>query len=145
LGQEWEQWVRENIIEDFIYTGLRLSAYTEYTTTHGAHADGWFKGKPSAKLYYLLETGGDNVITSFYKEHGQPVERYGDPANMCSCSDYSKLDLLSQTTFPARQWVLLNTDILHGVENIESNRINLAVLINKDQLSLTIAKKSNNR
>lgn len=138
LGLDWEEWVKENIIENFVNTGLRISAYTEYTTTHGAHSDGWFNGKPSAKLYYLLETGGDNVITSFYKEQGQPLERYGDPANMCSCLDYSKLDLLSQTVFPKHQWVLLNTDILHGVENIEGDRINLAILINKDQLKLTL-------
>lgn len=137
LGEDWEQWVRENIYSDFINTGGRLSVGTD-TTTHGAHADSQHNGTPVYKLYYLIDSGGASTL--FFREHGQPTERVGTTENICRCDDYSKLEVLDKVQFPVGQWVLLNTNILHGVEDVTGSRINLAVLFATNDITSVVQK-----
>ena len=126
LGDDWDAWVKENIYSDIVNTGGRVSVGND-TTTHGAHADSQHNGIPVYKLYYLLESGG--ATTVFFREHGHPIERVGTTENICHCDDYSKLEVLDKVQFPVGQWVLLNTNILHGVEDVTGDRINLAVML----------------
>ena len=137
LGDDWEQWVRENIYSDFINTGGRLSVGTD-TTTHGAHADSQHHGTPVYKLYYLIDSGGASTL--FFKEHGQPIVRVGTTDNICRCDDYSKLEVIDRVQFPAGQWVLLNTNILHGVEDVTGSRINLAVILATHDITSVVQK-----
>lgn len=135
LGEEWEQWVTENIMSGYHNTGLRVSAGQDGDTTHGAHVDSQHNPPhPTYKLYYLLSRGGDRATTSFYQEHGESIERPSVWGNPTKCDDYSRLTLLESVQFPMKQWVLLNTSILHGVENITSPRINLTVVLSGDQV-----------
>lgn len=116
LGPEWEQWVKKNIINSFWDTGGRVSY--PVSDMHGAHTDRVSTEPPSFKwkINYFVDLGGDNVTTSWYKEHNHNIERSIDMP--MSVSDYSKLDLIDQTVIPSDTWVLLNTSILHGVENL---------------------------
>lgn len=139
LSKDWEDWVRTNIISSFINTGVRVSVGPEDTTWHGAHSDG-YKGPPRKfvyKLYYLIEPGGDNVDTVFYKEVGQPVERTEEQAQFIN--DYSQLEVVDKVRLPLRKWVLLNTSILHGVENVTGPRTNLVVGIEKQQFNVNVS------
>lgn len=122
MGSDWEQWVRENIVDDFIETGLRVSE--PVSDTHGAHTDPLRKWK----LYYLLERGGDDAVTCFYKEKGYPVVRDLDD-QMIVCNNMDELELIEQVTWPMKQWVLINTMIIHSVENIQGYRYNYTVSI----------------
>jgi len=136
LNDEWEQWVRENIIPEYDNTGIRVSAGPPGANTHGAHVDSQHNPPhPTYKLYYLLTPGGNDVTTSFYQEHGESIERPSAWGNPTKCDDYSRLTLLESVKLPVGQWVLLNTGILHGVENITGERINLAVVLSGDQIS----------
>lgn len=122
MGEDWDTWVRENIVDDFIETGLRVSE--PVSDTHGAHTDPLRKWK----LYYLLERGGGDAITCFYKEKGQPVVRdHSD--EMIVCNNIDELEVIDQVQWPMRQWVLLNTMIVHGVEGIQGHRTNFTVSI----------------
>lgn len=135
LGEEWEQWVRENIMTDYWATGVRVSAGQPGDTTHGAHVDAQFDPPhPTYKLYYLLDRGGEDATTSFYWENGESIERDSPYGNPTKCDDYSRLTLLESVKFPMKQWVLLNTSILHGVENITGSRINLTVICTGNQV-----------
>lgn len=127
LGSEWEDWVRTNIYSDFVNTGGRYSV-GEDTVTHGAHTDSRHNGIPVYKLFYLIDPGGSDTTTVFFKEHNKPIERAGSLENVCCCDDYSKLEVIDKVKFPVGQWVLLNTNVLHGVEDVVGDRINLAVI-----------------
>ena len=137
LGKDWEAWVKENIYSDFINAGGRVSV-GEDTTTHGAHADSQHQGIPVYKLYYLIESGG--ATTVFFREHGQSIERVGTTENICHCDDYSKMEVIDKVQFPIGQWVLLNTNILHGVEDITGPRINLAVMLATHDITSVVQK-----
>jgi hypothetical protein len=121
MGADWEQWVRENIVNDFLETGLRVSE--PVSDTHGAHTDPQRKWK----LYYLLERGGDDAVTCFYKEKDQPVVR--DLDDMVVCNNMDELEVIDRVQWPMHQWVLLNTMIIHGVEGIQGYRTNFTVSI----------------
>lgn len=122
MGEDWNKWVSENIVDEFLETGLRVSE--PVSDTHGAHTDQLRKWK----LYYLLERGGDDAVTCFYKEKGQPVVRdHSD--EMIVCNNIDELEVIDQVQWPMRQWVLLNTMIVHGVEGIQGHRTNFTVSI----------------
>jgi hypothetical protein len=143
LGADWDQWVRDNIMETFVSTGGRYSD-GDNTTIHGAHVDSRYNNVPVYKLYYLVDRGGDDATTYFFQQKGHPVEREGHPTNITLCDDYSQLEIIDQIQFPLNQWVLLNTNILHGVENVTGSRINLVVIFASTDIEQDIAKLNNN-
>jgi hypothetical protein len=122
MGEDWDAWIRENLVDDFIETGLRVSE--PVSDTHGAHTDPLRKWK----LYYLLERGGNDAVTCFYKEKDQPVVRDLDD-NMVVCNNMDELEVIDRVQWPMNQWVLLNTMIIHGVEGIQGYRYNFTVSI----------------
>jgi hypothetical protein len=122
MGEDWDAWVRENIVDDFIESGLRVSE--PVSDTHGAHTDPLRKWK----LYYLLERGGEEATTCFYREKGQPVIRDLDDGSVV-CNNMDELEVIDQVQWPMQQWILLNTMILHGVKNIQGYRYNFTVSI----------------
>jgi len=138
LGSDWELWVRENVISEFVNTGVRI-ALGEDTTVHGAHADQWAGDppRPTYKFYYLLDNGGDNVETIFYKEKNQPLERESTKQNPVAIYDYSTLEEFERIKLPLNQWILLNTNVIHGVENITGPRTHLTVIVYKDSVKLS--------
>jgi hypothetical protein len=132
MGPEWENWVRQNIVSDFLETALRISIGE--TTYHGAHCDPGHRWK----LYYLIDKGGENVITTFYQEIGKSIDRSSDLCpelyNSISVNDYSNLVPIDQVCIPLHRWVVINTMIVHGVENqtIGQYRSNFTVSIRPD-------------
>ena len=136
MGEDWDTWVRENIVDDFIETGLRVSE--PVSDTHGAHTDPLRKWK----LYYLLERGGNDAVTCFYKEKAQPVVR--DLDDMVVCNNMDELEVIDRVQWPMHQWVLINTMIIHGVEGIQGYRYNFTVSIKPRDLAdlyLPVKKK----
>lgn len=139
LGEDWHAWVKANVMTDYISTGARVSA-GENTTIHGAHTDCWLFGKPCYKLYYLIDRGGEDAMTYFFKEKGQPVERKGTMENIVFVDDYSQLEIIDEVRFPMNQWVLFNTNILHGVENVIGTRTNLVVIFDDADITLKLQR-----
>jgi len=135
--EDWDAWVRENIVDDFIESGLRVSE--PVSDTHGAHTDPLRKWK----LYYLIERGGEDATTCFYRETGQPVIRDLDDGSVV-CNNMDELEVIDRVQWPMNQWVLLNTMIIHGVEGIQGYRYNFTVSIkprNLADLYLPVKKK----
>ena len=75
-------------------------------------------------LNYIIDAGGDNVITNWYQEEGMPVFRERKVGGQAGPGkvDYEKLTLLDSTVFKERTWGMIHTDILHDVININSTR-----------------------
>lgn len=141
LGDDWEQWVKENVVSNFVNTGVRISL-GEDTSVHGAHADQWAGDPPRAtyKFYYLLDAGGDSVETIFYQEKNQPFERISTKQNPVVIYDYSTIEEIERFKIPLNQWILLNTNIIHGVENITGLRTHLTIIVYKDSIDLCVLK-----
>jgi hypothetical protein len=79
-------------------------------------------------LNYIVDTGGDQVTTSWYQEKGHPLSRYKDPAlHGLGQSDtkivhYADCEVLEQVCFKKNQWTLIRTDVLHDVDHMTSTR-----------------------
>ena len=135
MDTEWEAWVDQNIMQDYHNTGVRVSVGRPGDSYHGAHVDSQHDPtQPTYKLYYLLDRGGDAAETCFYWEKGQPIERSSLWGNPTKCDDYSKLEIMERVRLPMQEWVLLNTGILHGVENVTGSRVNLTVVMSGNQV-----------
>jgi len=92
-------------------------------------------------LNYLINTGGSNVVTSWYQERGMPLRRPKtlDHRGMQSDTgavDYANLDCLASVQFAAGVWALIATDILHDVQGIETTRNAITVSIGPDELDI---------
>jgi len=124
MGKDWEKWVDENIITNWIETGVRISK-DNGSPLHGPHTD---KPIEKYKFFYLVEPGGDSVYTSWYQEKGKPLMR---PHSISVC-DYSLVEKVEEIVIPKNKWMLFNTNIMHGVENLKGDRITLIVSISVD-------------
>jgi hypothetical protein len=68
---------------------------------------------------YVLETGGDNVKTCFYK----PKPEY-EHLNVSArtCIPYDRIDLIESTVFEKDQWHKIDVSKIHSVENIDPTK-----------------------
>ena len=133
LGEEWEDWVRQNIIPTFSDTGGRVNVGESGNTLHGAHTDG-----PIYRLYYLLSSGGDHVETVYYMDPKMPILHATKIAQLTGHYNMDELIEIDRVRFPVGQWILHNGYVLHGVENICSTRINVTVNIRPEWFDFCI-------
>ena len=86
--------------------------------------------KRIAALNYLIDTGGDDVVTRWYQEQEHPVERQEKTVGNQTDTgyvDYQNLNLLDSTVFKKNCWYLVRTNVLHDATNISSTRRYLGV------------------
>jgi hypothetical protein len=75
-------------------------------------------------LNYIVETGGNNVQTSFYD-----LERPKDDNEFKSKNiPYEDLNKTQKYVLPKNKWNLSNTQVCHSVENLDDLRIILFVV-----------------
>jgi hypothetical protein len=97
-------------------------------STHVVHSDIDRK----YALNYIIKTGGEDVITSWYHEKNKPIFRTKTSGGQQSDNgivNYENLTLLDSTVFKPFTWYLLNVSILHDVDNIVSNRESITLSI----------------
>ena len=116
LGPDWDEWIKTNITTVWNESGVRLSDAD--TDLHAAHTD----YDPLIKLYCSLERGGA-AVTRWYQEHGQPIQR--NPRT--SILDMNTVDVIDEVQFEIGRWYLFNTQILHGVENLNGRRVSIQI------------------
>ena len=119
---ELELWLKKNIANEYNDVGVRYAHYEIGTTTSGVHTDQTRR----YVLQYLIKSG--NGILNFWQEKNQPIVRDGRYTSF----NYDDLILLESFDIPEGQWILLNTNILHSVEGLDSNRVSIQVSLNYD-------------
>lgn len=135
MGNEFNQWINENIYPPGIIpmecgiTFIPGSSIKGGRGHFGAHLD----ATRNYVLLFFLDLGGNNVKTTWYKQHGKPafipkVANF-DPV---AVTDYSELTEIDSACFPLNQWVLLNSRILHEISNIETIRTSFQIGFNKN-------------
>lgn len=85
-------------------------------------------------LIYLLEPGGIDHRTVFYKEKGQQavLRELGYHVD-----DYDNVQQIAQIKQPTERWNLLQGRVLHSIENIQNGRMSIQIsLDNIDNLVL---------
>lgn len=115
-----ERWARENITENLLDAGINY-VFVEPGTgpvSTGAHTD----VRNFVLLFPILQ-GGANAKLTFWREQGEDIIRPSGAEGV----DMSCLTMLEQITLSKKCWVLANTRVLHGVENLYSTRVNLQI------------------
>ena len=125
INQQFYDWVHEHIDETGFDCGV------SFTSGHvgryqGPHTD----LTRDYTLLYLIEPGGPNTQTVFYREKGQPIQR---TQRQVAPTDFNNLEVLERVKFPVGKWTLLNAMALHGVEEIETCRISFQVSLNRNK------------
>jgi hypothetical protein len=96
-------------------------------------------------INYMIELGGDDAWTSWYREKGQPVKRQskqGGGYNASSISSYDNLELLNTVKFEQGKWYIMATDILHDVSNIIGLRKSITINVPKNIEKIVLEKLS---
>jgi hypothetical protein len=80
----------------------------------------------------MIELGGDNAWTSWYKEVDMPLDR--SKRTISAQADtgyvgYENLELLETVKFEKNKWYLIVTNILHDVDEIVGDRKSISISV----------------
>jgi hypothetical protein len=115
-----KHWVYNNITDiDVAHVRVSTMIPDDDNDTCGAHRD---RARDYA-LLYVVEDGGNETMTEFYREQGFPLEREKGYRTY----DNDKLIKLDAIHIPLHTWCLLNVKVLHGVRYMKSRRVSIQV------------------
>lgn len=115
--QKLNDWVYENISNTNRGLIVRTVNVTEERNFYPPHID---INRQFVMLYNVLDSGGEVV---FWQEEGKEITRSFLERQIQK--DYSKLKELCRFKTPVKQWYMMNTQVIHSVEGLQSKRINL--------------------
>jgi len=127
IGTEFEDWVREYFQQD--PKGCGISIFDNVGPALAPHVD----ASRNFTIQYLLDLGGDNVDTVWYKEKGQDIVRPDLRSNFnpsATIDSYDRVEEIDRVRLPLHKWGCLHANILHSVENVKGPR--LAIQISRD-------------
>ena len=145
LGDDWIEWVKTNITNTFYDASVRtLGMFDEDKNNErpirfGPHTDG-----QKLRLFYLVEQGSDDVATNFYVKPGSPmVLDLTSEMDVRYENNEDELVLLEKTKFPLNTWIVINSYVLHSVENgAVGKRINFSITIPADSITYQVKFKN---
>lgn len=79
-------------------------------------------------LMYLLESGGNDHATVFYRVKNPKVKTM---PNM-SFNDYDQLEEVDRISIPLNTWILLDAQQPHSIENIPGTRLSIQVGLSRN-------------
>jgi len=114
MDQEIVDWCNKHIHDNYNDVGLFvMDGSVEHTML--PHSD----QTRSLVAIYTLDSGGKNAWTGYWQEDGYEINRELREFGL----DYRKLKLRHKVQWPIGKWVVMNTNILHSVEEMDSDRI----------------------
>lgn len=116
---QFEQWVKLNIVSEYNDAGINYVDSNPDRHSTGAHCD---QSRRFA-LIYNVRAGGPNAALCFWQEQGYPLIRISGS----QCTDQSRLTLIDRVTGPTGHWYILDGHVLHSVEELSEQRINLQI------------------
>lgn len=127
ISTEFEDWVREYFQQD--PKGCGISIFDNVGPALAPHVD----ASRNFTIQYLLDLGGDNVETVWYKEKGKDIVRPDLRSNFdpsATINSYDRVEEIDRVRLPLHKWGCLHANILHSVENVTGPR--LAIQISRD-------------
>jgi len=116
------EWIKQNI-HPLTNTGLMCK--TSYGDPEGAEHIVHSDIRKVAHLSYWTQSGGDNVVTSWYWEKGKPLFRSkseGGKQSDDGVITYENLKKLDSVVFENHCWYLFCANVLHDARNITGVR-----------------------
>jgi len=135
LGEDFEFWVKQNIHSHAQEANLRISFGD--STVHGPHVDNPAK----IRFFYLLDNGGNQAETIFYHRPGSPFVYDADNWNSLNPIHHNNIDelnVIDRVCIPLKTWILFNGYVLHGVNNVERQRVNINVSFKPDTFDFAV-------
>lgn len=126
LGEEFESWAKQAIGQGdnddwYVDSGFTLlSGTAKINSPHTDPARRWH-------LFYLLSRGGDDCFTNFWMQDGHGFHRNPNT----SVKTYQDLKIIDKVKFPEKKWVLMNSLVLHSVEDVTGKRTSIQVSMNR--------------
>lgn len=111
LGQDLASWLQSQGIHGFKDVSVQTINQGD---TLGPHTDSW----QSCKLFYLLQPGGANVETIWYRQPGKDLIR----KKFLLIDNTTDLEVVHRMVIPPLQWGFINVQIIHEVRNITACR-----------------------
>jgi hypothetical protein len=116
LSQLAYKWVLDNV--DLKTKDIRVSFTLPGLERCGPHID----GTRDYTLMYVIKNGGADNETVFWKENN--VDELIRPLRY-RVDDYKDVERIGGIQLPLNTWILLNSRVLHSVENIGEGRISV--------------------
>jgi hypothetical protein len=118
VADELISWINENITNDSKDIRIAVTSKKSTNSQMFPHTD----REREWTLMYLLQNGGDNHRTVFYK-HLNPNFVLARQMNF----DYSEVVEVDSITVPLHTWTIINAQEIHSVENIPDVRVAIQV------------------
>jgi len=139
LENQYIDYVKE-IIPEFNQTNFNIGFqsiknYSNELSQLHPHTDGKVRG-PFC-ISFILNTGGSNVETLWWKEFGNDLIR----SPWSHVWDLNLLERQDSIIFPENNWNIMRTDIIHSVHNIKTNRLSFTIGFFDEKIYYTIIKK----
>lgn len=116
-----EQWIRKNISNKFDMLGFQIHDPAQRGGDHHLpHTD---KYPRKWVLNYVIDTGGDNAVTSFYQEQGHPVIR----EHLTRPGRREDLIMLASQRIEPHRWIMLAGVVIHDVTGITGRRMSITM------------------
>jgi hypothetical protein len=109
-------WIDQNIADEYSDIGV---TFTQGGMEHVPHTDLYRE----YALNYVLQQGGDEVITTFYSDGVEPLRK----PHGTQPQDLNILIGIDSMTIPCQTWTLLDSRVIHGVKNLTSTRIMIGI------------------
>jgi len=122
-------WLENNILgveSRFNILYQTQQARNNMPSTHIVHSD----RERLTALNYIIDEGGEDVITSWYKENNKELFRERKTSGGQSDSgfvNYQNLELLKSAKLEKNCWYIIDTRILHDVDNITGTRKSISI------------------
>lgn len=120
FDQETVDWMLSNVASNFNTSNAGWQYFDAQQVPHTDITREWV-------LLYNLKLGGPNVELVFYQEPGKGlVNERG-----AGFDDYSHLfEVMRVPSPPEHQWFMFNSQVVHGIQNQQSTRLNLQLSFN---------------
>lgn len=118
------QWLKEHL--EFLNETNRFFFQYQTAGSHIVHTD----LKRRYALNYIIEDGGDNVVTAWYQQHNMPLVRQTkQPGQQTDTGnvDYNELVEVDRVICVPHKWYLISTGILHDVDTVQTVRKSISL------------------
>lgn len=135
VTENLSNWLEENVLNKLdstlhigssavSKTGIAIQKITKEYQHNPPHTD----GAGELVLFYFLSLGGDAVQTIWYREEGQSLVR----SLGIKETDSASLFEVHRVIIPESRWVMLTSNIFHGVDNIQDDRVSISIRLIRD-------------
>jgi hypothetical protein len=125
INSEIINWLHTNISTNIDLAGLQKMTWTDSAPAYKRIVRPHCAQRRWA-INYIIEPGGSEVTTTFYRQPGFPIVR--EPFTRILVD--SELTILEQKIIEPNRWHILNTNVLHGIENAVTQRQAITIGLN---------------